>query len=243
MHTSKVAPKPKSGEYPEGNDEKPMRTPIRVKPDDTGDQFMEMSRIDYSRIYTVESYVKARAFGWVHEESEKDLFYDFREVIFGSEWSSDMQSGRNIRDDDSSEENAEDNAHGGSDGEEDDEEEDDDAEDTNARSAQSKGKAPVRPARMAPGPSSVTPAQVQTAMQQRLTDPAAAASQTALQAARVQQQRNLALHAAQIQDGASRHSPSRQATTVAAAQDSEEEESDEESEDERSEGEEEETSE
>ena len=212
-----------------------MRTPIRVRPDDTGDQFMEMSRIDYSRIYTVESNVKARAFGWVHEESEKDIFYDFREVILGFEWSSDMQSGRNIRDDDSSEEDAEDNAHDGSDGEEDDDDEEDDGEDTNARSAQSKRKAPVRPARMAPGPSSVTPAQVQTAVQQRLTDPAAAASQTALQPARVQQQRNLALHAAQIQEGAYRHSSSRQPTTVAAAQDSENEESDEEPEDESSE--------
>ena len=84
VFTTKTPPKLTSGEVPIPG-EKPMRTPIRVKPDEKGDQLVEMSRIDYGRVYTVEHNVKARAFGWVHEDSKKDLDYDFRDVFMGDE--------------------------------------------------------------------------------------------------------------------------------------------------------------
>lgn len=92
MHTSKTAPDPYPDEGPQNNDEKPLRTPIRVQPDEKGDQLMEKSRIDYGRIYTVEGNVKAMAFGWVHKDSEKDLVYGFRDVNLPSDGRSQRRS-------------------------------------------------------------------------------------------------------------------------------------------------------
>ena len=68
-----------------GRGEKPMRTSIRIQPDMPGDKLDPMSRIDYGRMYTIEHNVKVMPFGQVHESSEKDLFYDFRQVLLGSE--------------------------------------------------------------------------------------------------------------------------------------------------------------
>lgn len=62
-----------------------MRRSIRIQPDEPGDKLEAMSRIDYFRSYTVEHNVKAMAFGYVHKDSEKQFFYDFKDVVFGDE--------------------------------------------------------------------------------------------------------------------------------------------------------------
>lgn len=84
MHTSKTVPAIRPNEKAKGR-ERPMRTSIRVVPDEQGDILDEMSRIDYSRIYTVEKNVKARPFGQVIEGSRKDLEHDFLNVLMGEE--------------------------------------------------------------------------------------------------------------------------------------------------------------
>lgn len=93
VHTYKTAPREKRNERPNAS-EKPMRTPIRIRTDETGDVLDEMSRIDYSRVYTIEKNVKARAFGWVHEDSRKNLDYDFLNALMSEEayqaWEAEM---------------------------------------------------------------------------------------------------------------------------------------------------------
>lgn len=83
VYTTKAAPQPSAEERPKRG-EKPMRTPIRVQPDERGDKLLDMCRIDYGRVYTVEHNIKAMAFGWIHDASRKDFHFDFLNVFMGS---------------------------------------------------------------------------------------------------------------------------------------------------------------
>ena len=121
-YTSTNPPDPHPDELPRRG-ERPMRTPIRVRPDERGDKLLERSRIDYSRVYTVEQNVKAMAFGWVAETSEKDLDYDFLNVFLGEEGYAASQRRQLDDDDDDGDEEAVES-------ESDDDDEDDDTGDT-----------------------------------------------------------------------------------------------------------------
>ena len=83
-YTAKYPPTPQSEEAPKA-DERPMRNPIRVRPDKKFTRLDQMARIDYGRVYTVEHNVQVMAFGWVHEHSLNDLNRDFLHVFLGED--------------------------------------------------------------------------------------------------------------------------------------------------------------
>lgn len=68
-------------ELPVG-DERGMRRPICIQADEPSYTLDPMTRIDYSRTYTVEHNVKAMSFGLVHEHYKDRLWYTFRDVFF-----------------------------------------------------------------------------------------------------------------------------------------------------------------
>lgn len=71
-HTGREAPALLQGEAP-GPGEEAMMLPIRVEPSRRGDKMETSSRIDYSRMYTVEHYVKVKDSGTVHKDHIKRL--------------------------------------------------------------------------------------------------------------------------------------------------------------------------
>ncbi|KAK3719953.1 hypothetical protein LTR37_004076 [Vermiconidia calcicola] len=108
VYTTKRSPDPLPNEVPQRAGDRHMRTSVRIKPDEKGDQLMNMSRIDYGRVYTIEHNVKAMAFGWVHEESQKDFHYDFRAVLFGNHSDEDDEDEEDNSEDGSEDAEAED---------------------------------------------------------------------------------------------------------------------------------------
>ncbi|KAK3712230.1 hypothetical protein LTR37_009092 [Vermiconidia calcicola] len=110
VYTIRRAPDPLPTEVPRRVGDKPMRTPIRIRADEKGDLLMNMSRIDYGRVYTIEHNVKAMAFGWVHEDSEKDFNYDFRDVFFGSQSATPARDTQGNQDGEDEEDDSEDSS-------------------------------------------------------------------------------------------------------------------------------------
>ena len=185
---------------------------------------MDMSRIDYSRIYTVENNVKAMAFGWIHEDCEKDLFYAFREVIFGSEWASDNRSARDQSKDESGEGD-------GEEGEESDSDDEDgsDKDELKTSSAERGAAAPIRIATKPPPSNQISLA----ASPGQQTNPISVRSSLQghqLQAAQLQQPRqHRAVFANQARNADSQRSaprPTASATAVESDEESDEESSD-----------------
>lgn len=77
--SAKKTPMPRPGELPRSG-ERGMKEAIKLQGDDPRDTLDVMSRIDYSRAYTVEANVKAMSFGWVHQDSMLCLERSFRDV-------------------------------------------------------------------------------------------------------------------------------------------------------------------
>jgi hypothetical protein len=79
IHTGREPPEPKPNELP-GPDERAMLEPIRVVSIKKTDTMDPMSRVDFSKIYTVEHNVKVYDFGSVHEEERAFLRHQFNWV-------------------------------------------------------------------------------------------------------------------------------------------------------------------
>ncbi|PPJ54379.1 hypothetical protein CBER1_07754 [Cercospora berteroae] len=58
-----------------------MPTPVRIIPDDPTERLPSTSRIDYGKIYTIETNVKCGAVGMVHEASLRALQHQLNEVL------------------------------------------------------------------------------------------------------------------------------------------------------------------
>jgi hypothetical protein len=79
-YSTRDPPKARSGELPKGA-ENPMMPEIRVKAKRKGDKLDRMSRIDFSRMYTVEHNVKVYDFGDVHKDYLDKLIQHWIRVI------------------------------------------------------------------------------------------------------------------------------------------------------------------
>lgn len=62
-------------------------TAIRVDPAHAGERLMPMSRINYGKVYTIEHFMRVRAFGVVMQQEE--LLEQFRTIFFRSQRLSD----------------------------------------------------------------------------------------------------------------------------------------------------------
>lgn len=80
IYTSKTPPEPKSRERPVEGEAGMRPFPIRVSPDDPSDKLSEMSRLDYSKPYTVHHNVKVRNLGVVHPHSMGAVKLHYRDV-------------------------------------------------------------------------------------------------------------------------------------------------------------------
>ena len=70
-------PRPTQAERKKGT----MRSSIKVAQDDPATRLDPLSRLNYSRIYTVEHNAKVKAFGWIHPNSRRQFDID-REAVF-----------------------------------------------------------------------------------------------------------------------------------------------------------------
>jgi hypothetical protein len=73
VFSTRQEPDPDSDERPSGIREKPMLPGIRIKPKKPTDKLDRFSRIDFSRMYTVEHTVPVYEFGMVHRDYEDKL--------------------------------------------------------------------------------------------------------------------------------------------------------------------------
>jgi hypothetical protein len=78
-HTTSSPPDPHPDEIPGADDY--LLQPIRVVPISQGHTLDRMSRINFGKIYTVESNVKVFNFGKVHEDSLHDLVHQWKQVL------------------------------------------------------------------------------------------------------------------------------------------------------------------
>ncbi|KAF1988836.1 hypothetical protein K402DRAFT_327905, partial [Aulographum hederae CBS 113979] len=79
IHTDSIPPSPSPYEEPHGVEEG-MLNPIRVKPTQRGAKLDPMSRVCYSKVYTVEHNVKVKEFGNVDAGSINLFKNQFRYV-------------------------------------------------------------------------------------------------------------------------------------------------------------------
>jgi hypothetical protein len=75
IHTSHKAPKELEGE------KKLFKKPIRAIADSQREKLREESRVNYSKIYTVEHNVKVCFIGKIHPNSEAIFFADFMRTL------------------------------------------------------------------------------------------------------------------------------------------------------------------
>jgi hypothetical protein len=110
IHTSSAPPAPKSNEAPDvASGERPMLNPIRVRPRKRTDKMDPMSRLNYSKMYTVEHNVKVYDFGTVHE----NFLHVFKKQ-FAWAWQFEPESSDD--DDEDDDDDDEDGGGGGGDG-------------------------------------------------------------------------------------------------------------------------------
>jgi hypothetical protein len=83
-YSSLTEPLPKIGEMPR-NEETPMMPSIRIKVD-RGQELDCMSRIDFSRTYTVEHNVKVCRVGYVHKKHVDRLIQQWTRVTMPNEF-------------------------------------------------------------------------------------------------------------------------------------------------------------
>jgi hypothetical protein len=81
IYTGRNAPACTSNEKPRGDDDEMLEPPIRVRPSSRGDKLLEMSRINFGKMHTVEHNVKVLEFGRVHESHRRQLVDHWRYVL------------------------------------------------------------------------------------------------------------------------------------------------------------------
>jgi hypothetical protein len=59
----------------------PYRWPIRMQPLTERDKLLPESRLNYSKVYTIEHNIKVCFIGRIHDESEVTFFMDFKNVF------------------------------------------------------------------------------------------------------------------------------------------------------------------
>lgn len=121
-YTTRKEPAPQENEKPRTADEKPMLPGIRVVPKKKQFKLDPMSRIDFSRIYTVEHNVKVFDFGNVHEDHMQRLIAQWIRVFQEGPLEEFIHLKNTHQQSDSSDED-----------DDDDDDESDDAEDTHKR--------------------------------------------------------------------------------------------------------------
>lgn len=101
IYTGQTAPKPKKNEEPNvAAGERPMLASIRVRPKRKTDKMDVMSRLNYSKMYTVEHNVKVYDFGTVHEKYLHTLKKQFEWAWHLEPESSDEEEGEEEEGDD-----------------------------------------------------------------------------------------------------------------------------------------------
>ncbi|KAK4565695.1 hypothetical protein LTR86_003543 [Recurvomyces mirabilis] len=79
IYTGESPPAPRAEEQP-GYKEQGMQQPVRVVPDNLGDNLDPASRIDFGKVHTIHHNIRTKAFGMVHAKSLALLLEQFQNV-------------------------------------------------------------------------------------------------------------------------------------------------------------------
>lgn len=81
VYIGNVAPEPSPDELPTRGEDPMVEIAIRITPDNRTEKLRSKSRIQYSKLQTIEHYVRAKSIGMVHEKSLPYLLLQARHVL------------------------------------------------------------------------------------------------------------------------------------------------------------------